>query len=79
MMCLVLADSKATQSNQEKKEDPPFSEMDFTSTVIVSGVSKLPPQTKQASPAGESEDGEGKSIPREQTAVPPKQKISSKH
>ncbi|VVB15209.1 unnamed protein product [Arabis nemorensis] len=73
-------DSMVTQSNQEKKkeENPPFSEMDFTSTVIVSdeySVSKVRPQTTQASPARESEDGKGKSIPREQTPLPPK-KIS---
>lgn len=79
---LVLADSKATQNNQERNEDPPFNEMDFTSTVIISdefSVSKLPPQTKQASPVGESDDGKGKTVLREQTVVPPTQKKSSKH
>uniref|UniRef100_A0A1J3CZX4 RNA polymerase II subunit B1 CTD phosphatase RPAP2 homolog n=1 Tax=Noccaea caerulescens TaxID=107243 RepID=A0A1J3CZX4_NOCCA len=72
-------DSKATQKNKEKSEDRPFSEMDFTSEVIISdeySVTKLPPQTKQASPIGESEDGKGKTIAREQTAVPPTQKKS---
>lgn len=79
---LVLADSKATQSNQEKHEDPPFSEMDFTSTVIMPdeySVSKLPLQTKQASPVGESDGGKGKTVLKEQTVVPPTKKVSSKH
>ncbi|CAH2044497.1 unnamed protein product [Thlaspi arvense] len=72
-------DSKATQSNQEKKENPPFSEMDFTSTVIISddfSVSKLPPQTKQPSLIGESEDSKGKAVSKKQTAVPPTKKNS---
>lgn len=79
---MVLADSKAAQKNKEKSEDRPFSEMDFTSQVIISdeySVTKLPPQTEQASPIGESEDGKGKTIAREQTAVLPTQKKSSKH
>lgn len=81
-----MADSKATQSSiQEKKkheEDLPFSEMDFTSTVIFPdeySVSKLPPQTKQASLVKESEDSEGKTVVREQTVVPAIKKKSSKH
>ncbi|KAG7610495.1 Rtr1/RPAP2 domain [Arabidopsis suecica] len=67
-------DSKATtQSNQEKHE------MDFTSTVImpdVNSVSKLPPQTKQASTVVESVDGKGKTVLKEQTVVPPTKKVS---
>ena len=72
-----MADSKATtQSNQETHE------MDFTSTVImpdVNSVSKLPPQTKQASTVVESVDGKGKTVLKEQTVVPPTKKVSSKH
>ncbi|XP_010493937.1 PREDICTED: putative RNA polymerase II subunit B1 CTD phosphatase RPAP2 homolog [Camelina sativa] len=77
--CKDRSDSKATQKNQEKHENPPFSEMDFTSTVIMPdeySVSKLLPQTKQASPVGESDDGKGKTVFREQTVVPPTQKKS---
>ncbi|XP_023636708.1 putative RNA polymerase II subunit B1 CTD phosphatase RPAP2 homolog isoform X2 [Capsella rubella] len=72
-------DFKATQSNQEKHKDPPFSEMDFTSTVIMPdeySVSKLPLQTKQASPVGVSDDGKGKTVLREQTVVPATKKKS---
>ncbi|CAA7017170.1 unnamed protein product [Microthlaspi erraticum] len=72
-------DSKATHKNQEKSEDQHFSEMEFTSEVIFSdeySVSKLPPQTKKASPVKESEEGKGKTIAKDQTAVPPTQKKS---
>ncbi|KAL1212756.1 putative RNA polymerase II subunit B1 CTD phosphatase RPAP2 [Cardamine amara subsp. amara] len=73
-------DSKAIQSNKEKKhEDSGFSEMDFTSTVIFPdeySVSKLPLQTKEASPVKESEDGKGITVVTEQTLVPATKKKS---